>query len=100
MLNRDPCVEVFRASAERLKQYSAKKCSTRLIQKPKTKSAQDDLEEEQSLYEILCAIQLLLDLFAKDFIDTFSSDTGNNRGEKSVEPNEVTEVICLDNNKY
>jgi hypothetical protein len=89
MLNRDQCLEVFRASAELLRRYSATQCSSRIIQKPATKSFEVELEEEQNYNDILSAIQLLLNLGAKDFVDTFSSDGG----VKGIESSEVTEVI-------
>mmetsp|Transcript_17121 Transcript_17121/g.25568 ORF Transcript_17121/g.25568 Transcript_17121/m.25568 type:complete len:1342 (-) Transcript_17121:106-4131(-) len=88
MLNREQCLGVFHSSAELLKRYSATQCSSRVIQKAAKKTIEADLEEEQSYNDILCAIQLLLNLGAKDFIDTFT--TGETKG---VESGEVTEVI-------
>jgi len=88
-LDRDQSLTVFRASAELLKQYSTVQCSSRVIRKPTKNSAEEDLEEEQSYNDILCAIQLLLNIGAKEFIDAFSSDAGL----KGIDSSEVTNVI-------
>lgn len=88
MLDREQCLAVFRASAELLTRYSSTQCSSRVIRKPASNTV-IDLEEEQSYNDVLCAIQLLLNLGAKDFVDTFSSDTGR----KGIDSSEVTEVI-------
>lgn len=64
-------------------------CSSRVIRRPTKNSVEEDLEEEQSYNDILCAIQLLLNIGAKEFIDAFSSDTGL----KGIDSNEVTNVI-------
>ena len=90
MLNRDQCLTVFKSSADLLKRYSTTQCSSRVIHKATSNSSTEiDLEEEQSYNDILCAIQLLLNLGAKDFIDTFSSETSG----KGIESGEVTNVI-------
>lgn len=87
MLGREQCLTVFRASAELLKQYSTNHCSSRVINKKGTVA---DLEEEQNFNDVLCAIQLLINLGAKDFIDTFSTNANGGSGIKS---DEVTEII-------
>jgi len=90
MLDRDQCLAVFRASADLLTRYSSTQSSSRVVQNPLSNATEIDLEEEQTYNDILCAIQLLLNLGAKDFIDTFSSD---NTGKRGISSNEVTEVI-------
>ncbi len=89
-LDRDQSLTVFRASAELLKHYSTVQCSSRVIQKPNKNIVEEDFEEEQSYNDILCAIQLLLNIGAKEFINTFSSDVGLKGG---IDSNEVTDVI-------
>lgn len=90
MLNRNQCLAVFRASADLLKSYSTNHCTSRVVRKAINKSAEEELEEEQSYNDVLCAIQLLNNIGAKDFIDTFSSER---TGGKGVDSNEVIEVV-------
>ena len=90
MLNRDQCLAVFRASADLLKSYSTNHCAARVVRKAINKSAEEELEEEQSYNDVLCAIQLLNNIGAKDFIDTFSLER---TGGKGVESSEVIEVV-------
>jgi len=90
MLDREQSLVLFRSSAELLKGYSANHCGSRLVRKATKKSHDDDLEEEQSYSDILCAIQLLNHLGAKDFVDSFSSERN---GSDGIDTNEITEVI-------
>jgi len=89
MLDRDQCLVAFKSSAELLKSYSANHCSSRVIRSSVDKSAEAGSEEEQSYNDVLCAIQLLNNIGAKDFIDSFSSE----RTGKGVESKEVIEVV-------
>jgi hypothetical protein len=88
MLNREQCLALFQASAELLKSYSSHHCNskTRVIVSKSTEEANS--EEEQKYSDILCAIQLLIHLGTKDFIDICSSST-----EPGVDSNQVTDVI-------
>ncbi len=90
MLDREQCLAVFRASADLLKGYSSNHCTARVVHKALKKSGETDFEEEQNYNDILCAIQLLNNIGAKDFIDTFSSER---TGAKGVDSNEVIEVV-------
>ena len=90
MLDREQSLVLFRSSAELLKGYSTNHCGSRVVRKAAKKSLEDDLEEEQSYNDILCAIQLLNHLGAKDFVDSFSSERN---GSEGVDTNEITDVI-------
>ncbi|GFH56279.1 hypothetical protein CTEN210_12755 [Chaetoceros tenuissimus] len=90
MLDREQCLVVFQASAELLKAYSQHHCNQRVIHKTISKSTEEALEEEQSYNDVLCAIQLLNNIGAKDFIDSFSSERN---GQKGVDSNEVIQVV-------
>lgn len=77
VLDPDSCLALFQASGELLKCYSAVHCaSTRVI----VHSA----EEEQNYNDILCAIQLLIQLGTKDFIDI---------GQDGMNSSQVTDMI-------
>lgn len=65
ILDPQPCNALFEASAELLKNYSANHCIARKI----THAS----EEEQSYNDILCAIQLLIQLGTRDFLDSTGS---------------------------
>lgn len=68
VLEPDACFALFQASGELLKSYSAVHCSsTRVIARSS--------DEEQSYSDILCAIQLLIQLGTKDFIQLGSKDS-------------------------
>jgi hypothetical protein len=78
VLDPDACLVLFQSSADLLKSYSSNHCaSSRII----VHSA----EEEQSYNDILCAIQLLIQLGTKDFIDI-----GDSGGINSAQ---VTDMI-------
>lgn len=89
MLDREQCLAVFKASADLLKAYSSNHCTSRVVHSTVKQSGETDFEEEQNYNDILCAIQLLNSIGAKDFIDTFSSQ----RTGKGVDSNEVIEVV-------
>lgn len=80
ILDSKSSIALFRASSELLKSYSAQHCSSiRVI----VHSA----EEEQKYDDVLCAIELLIQLGTKDFIDV-----SHQSGVKSTQ---VTEMIFL-----
>jgi hypothetical protein len=89
-LDREQCMTVFRASADLLKDYSSNHCQSRVIRKAVNDSQENDVQEEQSYNDVLCAIQLLNNIGAKDFVDSFSSQR---TGAKGVDSNEVIEVV-------
>jgi hypothetical protein len=77
VLDPEACLVLFKSSADLLKNYSNIHCaSTRVIK--------HDVEEEQSYNDILCAIQLLIQLGTKDFIDV---------GETGIDSTQVTDMI-------
>jgi len=88
MLDREQCVALFQASASLLKSYSSHHCNskTRVIVAKSTEEANS--EEEQKYNDILCAIQLLIHLGTKDFIDICSHSA-----TPGVESTQVTDVI-------
>lgn len=88
MLTRDQCLALFNASAELLRSYSAHHCSSRVIKRTVSSALEADAEEEQSYSDVLCAIQLLIHLGTKDFLDICSSAT-----EAGVDSSQVTEII-------
>ena len=71
VLEPDFCMVLFQASAELLKSYSANHCSSERVI---THSAE---EEEQKYNDVLCAIELLIQLSTKDFLDIGSSSGMN-----------------------
>ncbi|KAL3921154.1 MAG: hypothetical protein SGILL_002900 [Bacillariaceae sp.] len=80
VLDSESCLVLFRASSELLKSYSSHHCSS-------TREIVHSTEEEQKYDDVLCAIELLIQLGTKDFIDV-----GDQSGVKS---NQVTEMIFL-----
>lgn len=86
-LDKEQSTALFRASADLLRMYSAQHCASRVVTRPTTSSAEIAAEEDQSYNDVLCAIQLLINLGTKDFLDicTASSD--------GVESGQVTDVI-------
>jgi len=92
MLNREQCLALFTASVDLLKSYSAHHCASRVIHRTST-STHADLEEEQNYSDVLCAIELLIHLGTKDFIDICGSKPGaENVG---VDSNQVTDVLLF-----
>ena len=82
VLDPQACLVLFQSSAELLKSYSAHHCkASRVVIAP-----QHAAEEEQNYSDILCAIQLLIQLGTKDFIDIGGNNTG-------VESGQVTQMI-------
>ncbi len=80
VLDSDSCIALFKASGELLRSYSVVHCnSTRVIV--------HSSEEEQNYNDILCAIQLLIQLGTKDFIQLGIDDSGN------MNSNQVTDMI-------
>lgn len=77
VLDSESCLVLFQSSADLLKSYSSIHCASSRIIK-------HDAEEEQSYNDILCAIQLLIQLGTKDFIDV---------GEKGIDSVQVTDMI-------
>ena len=83
ILNREQSLTLFQASAELLRAYSTQHCNSRLIITPSSKS----YEEEKNYDDVSCAIQLLIHLGTKEFIDSCSNK------DNSVDEAEVTDVI-------
>lgn len=87
-LDHQQCLELFRSSADVLRLYSTNHCTERIIvSKNIASKTETDINEEKSYNDILCAVQILINLGTKDFID--SCDTSGNR----VPTNQVTEII-------
>lgn len=78
VLDSESCLVLFRSSADLLKSYSAVHCaSTRVIV--------HSTEEEQNYSDILCAIQLLIQLGTKDFLGFGDSE--------ALHSSQVTDMI-------
>ena len=86
ILDRDQSVALFQAAAELLRGYSAHHCTARVI--PKKSSTEAAAEEEQTYSDILCAIQLLINIGTKDFLDADGSGQG-------VQSSQVTDLVCF-----
>ena len=80
VLDSEACLALFRASSELLKSYSSHHCSS-------SRAIVQVAEEEQQYDDVLCAIELLIQLGTKDFIDV-----GDHAGVKSTQ---VTEMIFM-----
>jgi hypothetical protein len=89
MLDREQSVALFNSCATLLKSYSANHCAARVVI-AKRSTAEAAAEEEQAYGDILCAIQLLINLGAKDFIDACSTHT-----KVGVESGQVTDMIFM-----
>lgn len=87
MLHKEQSMALFGASADLLKAYSAQHCATRVVARPTASSAEAAIEEEQSYSDVLCAIQLLIHLGTKDFLDICSATSDG------VESGRVTDII-------
>lgn len=82
-LNKHECLALFESSANLLKDYSTNHCNTnqrKQRQQQKRLSTTDNrkissVEEEQAYSDILCAMDLLIQLGTKDFMD--SCNTGS-----------------------
>jgi hypothetical protein len=79
VLEPDDCLVLFQASAELLKSYSANHCSSKRIV---VHSAE---EEEQQYNDVLCTIELLIQLGTKDFLDV-----GDSSG---INSSQVTDMV-------
>mmetsp|Transcript_839 Transcript_839/g.1941 ORF Transcript_839/g.1941 Transcript_839/m.1941 type:complete len:1304 (-) Transcript_839:31-3942(-) len=88
VLDRDQCLALFHASSSLLKSYSGHHCKSRAVVKIAASRLEEDLEEEQSYSDILCAISLLIHLGTKDFIDICSTTNASTMGS-----NQVTDMI-------
>ena len=84
-LDREQSLALFNASAELLKSYSAHHCASRAVVTRKS-ATEVEAEEDQAYGDILCAIQLLINLGTKDFIDACSAERG-------VDSSQVTDMI-------
>jgi hypothetical protein len=97
MLNHDQCLALFSASAELLKVYSAHHCASRQIQRRSADRAEAEFEEEQSYNDVICAIQLLIHLGTKDFIDvcteTYGANASANPSSANIGSSQITDVI-------
>lgn len=62
ILDPEDCLALFQSSADLLKAYSIVHCASSRVIK-------NDVEEEQNYTDVLCAIQLLIQLGTKDFVD-------------------------------
>ena len=87
-LDREQSLALFTASAELLKSYSSQHCASRVVKRLAASSAEVDAEEEQNYSDVLCAIQLLIHLGTKDFIDICTSNPS-----QGVDSSQVTDVI-------
>ena len=87
LLNKEQSLALFRASADLLRSYSAAHCATRVVTRLTASSTEAAVEEEQNYSDVLCAIQLLIHLGTKDFLDICSA---TNDG---IESGQVTDII-------
>ena len=86
VLSKDQTVALFHAVAELLKSYSVNHCVNRVIKKS---AILKNAEEEQAYEDVQTAIQLLVNLGAKDFIDACGES------KHGIDSNQVTDVIFL-----
>jgi hypothetical protein len=91
VLNREQSLTLFRATASLLKAYSLAHCESREITTKKS-SSEVEAEEDQAYGDILTAIQLLVNLGTKDFIDACGSNSAAN-ANSGVESSQVTDMI-------
>ena len=89
MMTRDQCLALFTASASLLKHYSDHHCKNRVVQK-RSEAIEDEFEEEQKYSDVMCAIQLLIQLGTKDFTLLCNASASPSKG---VETGQVTDVI-------
>lgn len=87
LLDKEQSLALFRASADLLRSYSAQHCASRVVTRPTASSAATAAEEEQKYGDVLCTIQLLINLGTKDFLD-FCTTTGD-----GVDSGQITDVI-------
>lgn len=84
MLDCEQSFEVFQASTDLRKAYSCNHCTARVARSALKWSSGTGFEEEQNYNDFLCAIQLLNNIDAEDFMGTFSSER---MGDKGVDSN-------------
>ena len=84
------CLVLFQTSADLLKSYSTRHCASRVVHRGDSSALQADAEEEQKFSDVLSAIQLLIHLGTKDFIDICNTES---QGTESVQSKQVTDVI-------
>jgi len=77
VLDSESCLSLFRASSDLLKSYSSHHCSSNRV-------IVHSSEEEQKYDDVLCAIELLIQLGTKDFIDI-----GDQSGINSMQVSEM-----------
>ena len=70
ILNGQQCLLLFQASSNLLKSYSSNHCSSNRVITNSTDGAGTLEEEEQKYSDVLCAIELLVQLGSKDFFYT------------------------------
>ncbi|MGK3756731.1 MAG: hypothetical protein ACI8RD_009045 [Bacillariaceae sp.] len=84
ILDTSSCLLLFQASSNLLKSYSTNHCSSN--RSVIVKSSTEDEEEEQKYSDVLCAIELLVQLGSKDFFYS---------GEQSIDSTQVSEMIFV-----
>jgi len=87
MLDKPQSLALFRSAENLLQMYSSNHCASRVIVRPATSSTEAAVEEEQNYTDVLCAIQLLIHLGTKEFLDLCSTT------HDGVESKDVTDVI-------
>eukprot|EP00804_Cyclotella_cryptica_P023894 CCRYP_010038-RB/>CCRYP_010038-RB protein AED:0.02 eAED:0.02 QI:286/1/1/1/0.5/0.42/7/2478/1240 len=86
MLNHEQCSVLFTSVASLLKSYSEHHCKNRVIRR---KAEDVVFEEEQKYNDVLCAIQLLIHLGTKDFVDVFNAESPSSQGMGSESISDV-----------
>jgi len=87
VLNGPQCLLLFQASSNLLKSYSSNHCSSNRLITNSAVGGDCTLEEEEQKYsDVLCAIELLVQLGSKDFFYT---------DEQSVDSKQVSEMIFV-----
>lgn len=85
VLDHQQSLMLFHACAELLKSYSAAHCASRVVVERKS-AGEAEADEEKAYNDILCAIQLLINLGTKDFIVACSTGEG-------IESAQVTDMV-------
>ena len=80
------CILLFQASSNLLKSYSTNHCSSNRVVTNAAGNSETTEEEEQKYSDVLCAIELLVQLGSKDFFYT---------GKQAVDSNQVSEMIFV-----
>jgi hypothetical protein len=87
------CLALFQASSDLLKAYSEHHCALRRPSMKRVAVGFNDFEEDQSFSDVLCAIQLLIHLSSKDFIDIYADVDGSTDTTQRVDSSQITDVI-------